>query len=223
MNIREELFANMDLEYKQFHTRLVPNINPDRIIGVRIPVLRKIARKITDNSFDWEYYEECMLHGLYIGYSRLSYDEKLNLLDEFVPKIDNWAVCDSVCSTLKFIDKNMASFLEYLKKYMFSEKEYEKRFAIVVLMDYYITDEYADFVTDYLKNIKSDFYYVNMAAAWALSFVFIKYPNKVMPLLENGVLSDEINNMTVSKIRDSLRVDKATKEYIKQFKRVQKQ
>lgn len=221
MNIREELFANMDLEYKQFHTRLVPNINPDRIIGVRIPVLRKIARKITDNSFDWEYYEECMLHGLYIGYSRLSYDEKLNLLDEFVPKIDNWAVCDSVCSTLKFIDKNMASFLEYLKKYMFSEKEYEKRFAIVVLMDYYITDEYADFVTDYLKNIKSDFYYVNMAAAWALSFVFIKYPNKVMPLLEKSVLSDEINNMTVSKIRDSLRVDKATKEYIKQFKRVQ--
>lgn len=220
MNIREELFANMDLEYKQFHTRLVPNINPNRIIGVRIPVLRKIARKITDNSFDWEYYEECMLHGLYIGYSRLSYDEKLNLLDEFVPKIDNWAVCDSVCSTLKFIDKNKSSFLEYLKKYMFSEKEYEKRFAIVVLMDYYITDEYADFVTDYLKNIKSDFYYVNMAAAWALSFVFIKYPNKVMPLLENSVLSDEINNMTVSKIRDSLRVDKATKEYIKQFKRV---
>ncbi len=211
----------MDLEYKRFHTRLVPNINPDRIIGVRIPVLRKIARKITDNSFDWEYYEECMLHGLYIGYSRLSYDEKLNLLDEFVPKIDNWAVCDSVCSTLKFIDKNKSSFLEYLKKYMFSEKEYEKRFAIVVLMDYYITDEYADFVTDYLKNIKSDFYYVNMAAAWALSFVFIKYPNKVMPLLENSVLSDEINNMTVSKIRDSLRVDKATKEYIKQFKRVQ--
>ena len=85
----------------------------------------------------------------------------------------------------------------------------------------YKTDEYADFVTDYLKNIKSDFYYVNMAAAWALSFVFIKYPNKVMPLLEKSVLSDEINNMTVSKIRDSLRVDKATKEYIKQFKRVQ--
>ena len=223
MNIREELFANMDFEYKQFHTRLVPNINPNRIIGVRIPVLRKIARKITDNSFDWEYYEECMLHGLYIGYSRLSYDEKLNLLDEFVPKIDNWAVCDSVCSTLKFIDKNKASFLEYLKKYMFSENEYEKRFAIVVLMDYYITDEYADFVTDYLKSIKYDFYYVNMAAAWALSFVFIKYQNKVMPLLENAVLSDEINNMTVSKIRDSLRVDKATKEYIKQFKRVQKQ
>ena len=221
MNIREELFANMDLEFKRFHTRLVPNINPDRIIGVRIPVLRKIARKITDNSFDWEYYEECMLHGLYIGYSRLSYDEKLNLLDEFVPKIDNWAVCDRVCSTLKFIDKNKASFLEYIKKYMFSENEYEKRFAIVVLMDYYITDEYADFVTDYLKNIKSDFYYVNMAAAWALSFVFIKYPNKVMPLLEKSVLSDEINNMTVSKIRDSLRVDKATKEYIKQFKRVQ--
>ena len=222
MNIREELFANMDLEYKQFHTRLVPNINPNSIIGVRIPVLRKIARKITDNSFDWEYYEECMLHGLYIGYSRLSYEEKLNLLDEFVPKIDNWAVCDSVCSTLKFIDKNKASFLEYLKKYMFSENEYEKRFAIVALMDYYITDDYADFTTDYLKSIKSDYYYVNMAAAWALSFVFIKYPNKVMPLLEKSVLSDEINNMTVSKIRDSLRVDRETKEYIKQFKRVRK-
>ena len=222
MNVREELFNNRDLEYKRFHSRLVPNINPDKIIGVRIPVLRKIARKLTDNSFGWEYYEECMLHGLYIGYSHIGFEEKLALLDEFVPKIDNWAVCDSVCSTLKFINANKASFLEYLKKYMLSEKEYEKRFAIVALMDYYITDDYADFTTDYLKSIKSDFYYVNMAAAWALSFVFIKYSDKVLPLLENAVLTDEINNMTVSKIRESLRVDRETKEYIKQFKRVRK-
>lgn len=222
MTLREELFSNQDLKYRDFHSKLVPNISSDKIVGVRIPVLRKIGKRLKDDDFGWDYYEEIMLHGFYIGYSKIPFDERLRLLDAFVPEIDNWAVCDCVCSTLKFIDKNKAQFLDYLKKYMYSQKEYEVRFAVVVLMDYYLTDEYIDFVIDYLKSIRSDYYYVNMAAAWALSVAFVKYQSKVMPLIENGSLTAEINNPAISKIRDSFRVDKETKEYLKQFKKSQR-
>ena len=102
-----------------------------------------------------------------------------------------------------------------MKKYMKSDKEYDVRFAVVVLMNYYIDDVYSDFAVDYFINIKSDFYYVNMAAAWALSVAFVKYSDKVMPAIEDGRLTDEIHNMTISKIRDSFRVDKETKAYLK--------
>lgn len=220
MNIREELFKHQDLKYKEFHSKLVPTVNSDKIIGVRIPQLRKIGKALTDNHFDWDYYEEVMLHGFYIGYAKLPFEERLALLDNFVPKIDNWAVCDCVCSSLKFINKNKAEFLAYLKKFMHSESEYEIRFSIVILMDYYIDDEYSDLAVNYLKNIKSDFYYVNMAAAWALSVAFVKYREKVMPLIENNSLTKEIHNMTISKIRDSFRVDKETKSYLKTLRRI---
>ena len=219
MNVREELFKKQDLEYRDFHSKLVPTIDKDKIIGVRLPELRKLGKALSDTDFDWNYYEEVMLHGFYIGYAKLPFEERLALLDEFVPKIDNWAVCDCVCSTLKFINKSKAEFLEYLKKYMKSDKEYEIRFATVILMDYYIDDEYIDFIVDYLKGIVSDYYYVNMAAAWALSVAFVKYRDKVMPIIENGSLTKEIHNMTISKIRDSFRVDKETKAYLKALRR----
>lgn len=219
MEIREELFNNQDTEYRDFHSRLIPTIEKDRIIGVRIPMLRKIGKKIKNNDFQWDYYEEVMLHGFYIGYAKLSFEERLALLDEFVPKIDNWAVCDCSCSTYKFIINHKKDFLNYLRKYLNSKSEYEIRFAIVILMDYYIDDDYIEFVIDYLKNINSDMYYVNMAAAWALSVAFVKYRDKVMPVIENNILTKEIHNMTISKIRDSFRVDKETKAYLKVLKK----
>lgn len=218
MDVREELFLKQDLKYKEFQSRLIPNISGDKIIGVRIPQLRKMGKLLVNNDFPWDYYEEVMLHGFYIGYAKLSFEEKLSLLDEFVPQIDNWAVCDCVCSSLKFINKNKAEFLEYLKKYMNSEREYEVRFAIVVLMNYYIDEEYSDFAVNYFKSIKSNYYYVNMAAAWALSVAFVKFRNKVLPLIENDLLTKEIHNMTISKIRDSFRVDRETKQYLKTLK-----
>lgn len=221
MDIREELFKNQDLKYKEFHSKLLPTVNSDKIIGVRIPQLRKMGKALTDDNFQWEYYEETMLHGFYIGYAKLPYEERIALLDKFVPKIDNWAVCDCVSSTLKFINKNKAEFLEYLKKYMQSDKEYEIRFAIVVLMEYYIDDAYSDLAVNYFKSIHSDYYYVNMAAAWALSVAFVKYREKVLPLIENNVLTKEIHNMTISKIRDSFRVDKETKAYLKTRRRTE--
>lgn len=218
MNLREELFNLQDLKYRDFHSALVPNIDKEQIIGVRLPELRKIGKKLTDNNFDWHYYEEIMLHGFYIGYAKLSYEERISLLTEFIPYINNWAVCDCVSSTLKFVNKNRSDFLEFLKPYMNSQKEYELRFAVVMLMDYYLDDKYLKFTVDYLSKIKSDYYYVNMAVAWALSVAFVKDSNLVLPLIENYVLETFVHNKTISKICDSYRVDKPIKEKLKTYR-----
>lgn len=218
MNLREELFILQDLKYRDFHSALVPNIDKEQIIGVRLPELRKIGKKLTDNNFDWNYYEEIMLHGFYIGYAKITYDERLSLLKEFIPHINNWAVCDCVCSTLKFVNKNKSDFLEFLKPYMNSEKEYELRFAVVMLMDYYLDNEYLPFTVDYLSKIKSDYYYVNMAVSWALSEAFVKNSTSVLTLIENYSLEPFVHNKTISKICDSYRVDKPIKEKLKTYR-----
>lgn len=215
MDVRQELFSRSDLKYKEFNKKLLPTVDENRIIGVRMPELRKIGRKLESNDFDWFYYEEVMLHGFYIGYKKFDFNERLSLLDEFIPKIDNWAVCDGVCSTLKFIEKNKKEFFDYLRKYMNSDKEYVIRFCVVILMDYYICDEYIDIVLKYLKSVISDYYYVNMAVAWALCTAFVKYRDKVMTIIETKCLPKDVHNMTISKIRDSFRVDSETKKYLK--------
>lgn len=215
LDIRQELFAAEDPKYKAFHKKLIPDVQEDKIIGVRIPQLRELGKKLESDDFAWDYYEEVMLHGFYIGYQKLEYSERLSLLDVFVPRIDNWAVCDCVCASLKFIEKKRTEFLQYLKKYMDSEKEYELRFAAVILMDYYLTDDYIDFSLNWLKSVKSEYYYVQMAVAWALCTAFTKYQDKVMPVLESKTLPKDVQNRTISKIRDSFRVDRNTKEYLK--------
>lgn len=215
LDIRQELFAAEDPKYKAFHKKLIPDVQEDKIIGVRIPQLRELGKKLESDDFAWDYYEEVMLHGFYIGYKKMEYSERLSLLDGFVSRIDNWAVCDCVCASLKFIEKKRTEFLQYLKKYMDSEKEYELRFAAVILMDYYLTDDYIDFSLNWLKSVKSEYYYVQMAVAWALCTAFTKYQDKVMPVLESKTLPKDVQNRTISKIRDSFRVDRNTKEYLK--------
>lgn len=215
LDIRQELFAAADPKYKAFHKKLIPDVQEDKIIGVRIPQLRELGKKLESDDFAWDYYEEVMLHGFYIGYKKMEYSERLSLLGGFVPRIDNWAVCDCVCASLKFIEKKRAEFLQYLKKYMDSEKEYELRFAAVILMDYYLTDDYIDFSLNWLKSVNSEYYYVQMAVAWALCTAFTKYQDKVMPVLESKTLPKDVQNRTISKIRDSFRVDRNTKEYLK--------
>ena len=123
MDVRQELLNSADINYKEFHKKLVPTVDENKIIGVRIPQLRKIGKKLENNSFEWYFYEEIMLHGFYIGYKKLDYKERLALLDEFVPRIDNWAVCDCVCSTLKFIEKNKISLDRLILLNKVSEEE----------------------------------------------------------------------------------------------------
>lgn len=219
MNLREELFSNQDLEYKAFHSKLVPTVNPDKIIGVRIPILRKIAKSITNERVDFpvEYYEEIMVKGFLIGYKKYDIDERLKVLSDFVPLIDNWAVCDCVCSTLKFTEKNRQAVWDFLMQYI-DGTEYEVRFLVVMLINYYLVDEYIDRVNNILQSIDREEYYINMAVAWALSVAFVKYENAVMEIFENKTLSVWVHNKAIQKTCESFRVSKETKSYLRTLK-----
>ena len=219
MNLREELFKNQDLTYRDFHKRLVPNVDEDKIIGVRLPVLRKIARQAFRENAEnlLEYYEEVMVYGFTLGMKKGSAEEHISDLQRFVPLIDNWAVCDSCCASFKFTKQYRAQMAEFIKSYL-GQGEYETRFAVIMLMDYYLEDEYIDEVLTIFSRINSDCYYVNMAVAWAVSAAFVKYRAKTIALLKSSELSADVQNKAIQKIRDSYRVSQEDKDYLKSFK-----
>lgn len=223
-DLRDKLFELSDDKFKTFHSRLCPNT--DNIIGVRLPLLRQLAKEIAKG--DWrnflsnskeEYYEEILINGLVIAYAKCDVEERLNYIESFVPKIDNWAICDSFCNTLKFVNKNKEIMWEFIQPYLKSYNEFEIRFAVVIILNYYITEDYINLVLKTLDNIKHDGYYVKMAVAWAISMCFIKFEEKTMAYLKDNSLDDFTYNKSLQKISESLRIDKNTKELIKSMKR----
>ena len=222
--IREELFNLQDKKYKEFHSTLCPNTN--NIIGVRVPKLRKLAKKIAKEDIETylknaknDYYEEIMLQGMVIGYAKINFEQVTDSLTRFIPKINNWAVCDTTVASLKITQKHPKEMWEYLKPYIKSKKEFELRFAIVMLLDFYLTEEYIDEVLEILNKVKHEGYYVKMAVAWAISVAFVKYPEKTMKLLQNNVLDDFTYNKSLQKIIESYRVDEQTKQTIRKMRK----
>ncbi len=222
--IIDELLKKADIKYKQFHSSLCPNTN--NIIGVRIPILREMAKKIAKEKpqeflkqIDTKYYETVMLYGMVIGYMKSDIETRERYLDIFVPEINNWAVCDCCASTYKFTNKNLKEMFQYLQKYIRSNQEFEIRFAVIMLMYYYITDEYIDEVLDILNNVKHEGYYVKMGVAWAISMIFIKYEDKTTKFLNNNQLDKFTYNKSIQKIIESNRISKDKKEKLKQMKK----
>jgi len=223
--IREQLIELAEEEYKKFSSNLLPGIN--NILGVRIPALRKIAKQIAAN--DWrsylekasdEYFEEIMLQGMVIGYAKAELEEKLSYVKKFDPKINNWSVCDSFCSGLKITTKYKEQVWDFLKKYYSSNNEFELRFYVVMLIFYYIDDEYIQQVLDALNTIKHDGYYIKMAVAWAVSMCYVKLPIATTTFLINNDLDDFTYNKALQKITESLKVDQETKAVIRSMRRV---
>ena len=225
--ILERIKSLADERYREFHSGLCPNISS--FFGVRVPILRNYARELMDE--DWQktyenignqYYEEIMLKGMMLGIAKITIDELMNYLEEFIPMIDNWSVCDVTCAGLKLTKKNTEVMLGFLQKYLNSNKEFESRFSIVMLLDYYIIDKYVDKVIEMMDNVKhTEFYYVKMAVAWTLSIAYIKYPDKTMQHLQSGNnhLDKDTYNKALQKIIESNRVGKREKNKIKKMKR----
>ncbi|MDU6264625.1 MAG: DNA alkylation repair protein [Anaerocolumna aminovalerica] len=222
--IREELFNLADEKYRLFQMGLCPDT--DGIIGVRLPVLRKLAKEIAKG--DWrtylkngnnQYFEEIMLTGMVIGCVKTDMEEILKYVGEFVPQIDNWAVCDSFCAGLKFTKLNKSRVWDFLQPYLFSKEEFQIRFGVVMLLDYYIEDDYIDRILNIFNEIDREDYYVKMAVAWAVSMCFVKYEVKTIHFLEENELDDFTYNKAIQKIIESLRVDQETKTKLKKMKR----
>ena len=222
--IRKRLFELQDLKYKEFHSSLCPNI--DNIIGVRVPILRKYAKELYKNTnvdnleIGDKYYEELVIKGMIIGFqTEESIEEVIKQIKEFIPKINTWAVCDTFCAGLKITKKYPREMYDLIGKYLNSGKEYELRFAIVMLLDYYINDEYIDKVLQILDNIKSEKYYVQMANAWAISICLIKYYEKTILFLSNCNLDKFTYNKAIQKAIESYRITDKQKEYLRKMKR----
>jgi len=222
--IRERILELAEDDFRQFHSKLIPGT--DNVLGVRLPQLRKLAKEIAKG--DWrgylaaapeDYYEEIMLKCLVIGYAKADLAEILPYVAAFVPKINNWAVCDSFCNNLRITKKHLSEVWEFLQPYLQSREEFEMRFGVVMLLTFYMQDEYISKVLLLLDSAKHEGYYVKMAVAWAISVCFIKYPEKTIAYLKKNTLDDFTYNKALQKITESLRVDKATKTVIRSMKR----
>lgn len=222
--IRQDLFKMQDLKYKEFHSSLCPNL--DHIIGVSVPKLREYAKNLYKNNnlkdikIEDRYYEELVIKGMLIGFqTKTPIEEVIKQIKEFVPKINSWAVCDVFCAGLKITKKYPYEMFEFIKQYLKSKQEYEVRFAIVMLLDYYINDKYIDEVLKILDNIKSDKYYVQMANAWAISICLIKYYNKTLEFLKTTKIDNFTYNKGIQKAIESYRITNEQKKYLKALKR----
>lgn len=223
-DIRKNLFELQDLKYKEFHSSLCPNV--DKIIGVRTPILKEIAKQIAKENYEEflqnaqdEYYEELVLQGLVIGYAKISIEDTFKYLEKFVPKINSWAVCDITCANLKITKKYMEEMWDFLEKYIKSDKEYEIRFALVMYLDYFLTDEYIDDILRKINKITNKEYYVQMAIAWLVSIAYIKQKEKTEAFLQNNKLDKFTQNKSIQKICESYRVSKENKEKVRKYKK----
>ncbi len=223
-SVRIELENLKEEKYQKFASLLIPGCN--NIIGVRIPRIRKIAKRIAkDNPITYLneandiYFEETMLKAFIIGNMKADIDVVLCEAEKFIPKITNWSLCDSFCNELKIVRNNREVVYSFLEKYWKSTKAYEIRTAVVLLLFHYVVDDYIDKLYGIFDYIKHDDYYVKMSVAWAVSICFIKYPQKTMNYLKNNKLDKETYNKALQKIRESRRVDKETKAIIKGMKR----
>jgi len=222
--VKEKLRSLADEKYRTFTSQLLPGT--DNILGVRLPQLRKLAREIAGgnwqeyiNTADDEYFEEVMLKGMVIGLVKTDAEERLRFIRDFIPRISNWSVCDSFCAGLKFAAKNKELVWSFLQPYFRSDREFDIRFAVVMGMDYFIDEEHIDEFLSIIDNIRHDGYYVKMAAAWALSVCFVKFPEKTMAYLKNNSMDDFTYNKALQKIIESNRIDSDTKTLIRSMKR----
>ena len=223
--IKQELIKLQDKKYKEFHSGLCPGT--EKIIGIRVPILRNYAKKLLkENDFkelmkniDNEYYEEILLQGMLIGLAKEDFSTTINYIKNFVPKINNWAVCDTFCAGLKITKKNKEKMWEFIMPYLKSNKEFEIRFGVVMILDYYIEEKYLQDIFKIFDNIKNKEYYVKMAVAWAISFCLIKYYDETLEYLEKAKIDNFTYNKSLQKAIESYRITQEQKEFLRTMKK----
>lgn len=213
----------IDNNYKEFQSKLIPNINKDTILGIRTPALRRIAKNIFNsnerdeflNDLPHKYYEENLIHFFIISMIK-DFEECINEVEKFLPYVDCWPVSDQ--ATPKVFKKNHSKLLPYVKKWIKSKHVYTSRFGIRILMNEYLDN---DFKKEYLKivsNIKSDEYYLKMMIAWYFATALSKRYDETIYYFENHLLDDWIHKKAIQKAIESYRVTDNHKSYLRNLK-----
>ena len=222
-NVQTRLFELQDLKYRDFHAKLMPTVNKEKIIGVRTPALRVFAKKYgkTDEAKEYlqilphQYYEENNLHGLLIEQIK-DYDTCLRELERFLPYIDNWATCDMLA--VKVVKNHLDTFIDEVYRWMESDHAYTIRFGISMLMRYYLEDAFQMVYPEKVAQIRSEEYYVNMMRAWYFATALAKQYDKILPFIEKQKLDVWTHNKTIQKAIESYRITPEQKEYLRGLK-----
>lgn len=224
INFRDELLKLSSNKYQKFQCKLVPNIS--NIIGVQIPKIRKFCKHLTEeekiyylDNYNKEYLEEVILMGLIICDLKCDVNRILSYTKEYVKLIDNWCSCDIFCSSFHITKQNKEIVFKFLKDYLKSADEYYIRFGLVMLLNYYICDEYIEDVFKIIDDVRVSKYYDKMALAWLISMIYIKYKNRTIDYLKECNLDKFTYNKSLQKIIESNKVSNEEKNFIKQLKK----
>ena len=222
--IKKKLIEAYDDKNAEFFSKISPEAG--NVTGVRVPYLRNLAREIVKgnvkdflDNYNIESHEEFLLKGIVIGYAKITIYEKFSYLEKFIPEIYDWSGCDIVISSFKFKENELSEVYSFIMQYRNSKKEYETRFMLIVLLSNFIKEDYLDKIKELLETEKFDKYYTQMAAAWLISVMFVKYRDYTLSYLNNNRLDDFTYNKALQKIRESNRVTKEDKELVKKMKR----
>lgn len=220
------LFENQDEKYRDFHAALMPNIDKSKIIGVRVPLLRKLAKKLFKenelscrefmNTLPHTYYEENNLHAFLIEEIK-DFSPCIKEVEKFLPYVDNWATCDMFSP--KALKKDKTALLTYVKKWISSEEEYTVRYGVGMLMRYYSDGDFDKEYPKIVSEIKSEHYYVQMMTAWYFATELAKNFDDVICYLEENRLDAKIHNKAIQKALESRRISGEKKEYLRRLKR----
>lgn len=222
--IRKELKKLQDKGYREMQVTIIPTLEADSIIGVRTPALRQLAKEFAKrediseflSDLPHKFFEENQLHAFILSGMKDA-ESCIRLVDEFLPYVDNWATCDQMSP--KVFKKHKQLLLEYVDKWIRSEHTYVKRFAIGMLMEHFLDE---DFKTSYLtkvSKIRSEEYYVNMMIAWYFATALAKQYEDTLPFIEKQKLDKWTHNKSIQKAVESYRITPEQKEYLKTLKR----
>jgi 3-methyladenine DNA glycosylase AlkD len=220
--IEDKLFSLQDNKYREMQIKIIPNIEANSIIGVRTPELKKYAKELIKgdyksflNELPHKYFDENQLHAFIISEIK-DYNECIEYTNIFLPYINNWATCDQLSP--KIFKKHTDELLNEIKKWLKSKETYTIRFAIGMMMQYYLEDNFKEEYLEWVSKIKSEEYYINMMKAWYFATALAKQYVKTIPYIENKKIDKWTHNKTIQKAIESYRITQEQKEYLKSFK-----
>lgn len=222
--ILQRLFALQDLQYREFHAKLVPTVDKSTIIGVRTPELRRLAKKFSEregidaflSELPHRYYDENNLHG-FILCEEKDFDRVIARLDAFLPYIDNWATCDLIRP--RVFKKHKAELLPHIRRWIASDRIYTIRFAIEMLMLHYLDEDFAPEYPEWVASVESEEYYVNMMIAWYFATALAKQYDAALTYLTQQRLAPWTHNKAIQKAIESYRIADGQKAYLRTLKR----
>ncbi len=222
-SLQESLFAMQDETYRAFSAKLMPTVNPETVIGIRVPMLRKFAKEFGKTpeadaflkDLPHRYFEENNVHAFLLEKEK-DFDRCIERLDAFLPYVDNWATCDSMFP--KVLEKHKPELLPHIERWIHSDKTYTVRYAVGLLMRLYLDEDFDPSFARMVADVKSEEYYVNMMIAWYFATALAKQYDEILPYITERRLSPWVHNKTIQKAVESYRITPEQKTFLRTYR-----